>query len=272
MIPKIVRVISLVILIGLLCGCTLPSSGELPGGETEDQINDVAQEQDDFIPSAVTSESVDVSDIGSQGTPSGALSPDVLIYLGAFRLPDDSGGMGWDYSGHGMTFYPGGDLDGSEDGFPGSLFIVGHDQALDVAEVSIPIPVISQNLEDLATATTLQPFADITNDAITDDLALPLLGIEYLPAQGAQSEGLLYFSIGQHIQGFEPSHGWASLDLSDPNTAGLWVFDGFTNYATNDYIFEIPASFSDIYLNGYRLATGRFREGVWSGFGPALFA
>jgi hypothetical protein len=54
--------------------------------------------------------------------------------------------------------------------------------------------------------------------------------------------------------------------------AGLWVLDGYSNYTTNDYLFEIPQSWADQYLPGYRLATGRFREGVWGGLGPALFA
>ena len=265
-----VGLIWLIIIAGFLVGCNLPSGQETPDGPSEDQIDADIDQQAPVEPT--TGDSVDMTDIGGGGIPSGALSPDALVYLGAFRLPDDSGGMGWDYSGHGMTFYPGGDSIGPENGFPGSLFIVGHDQALDVAEVNIPVPVISQDLEDLTTAATLQPFADITGGAITDDLALPRMGIEYLPAQGDQSDGVLHFSVGQHIQGFEPSHGWASLDLSDPNSAGLWVFDGFTNYATNDYIFEIPQEFADEYLDGYRLATGRFREGVWSGFGPALFA
>ena len=271
MASKTFRVISLMILVSLLYGCDLISP---PGSSEGETVNPVAPEQEQEILETltVTGESVEITDIGRQGVPAGALSPDSLVYLGAFRLPDDSGGMGWDYSGHGMTFYPGGDSEGSEDGFPGSLFIVGHDHALEVAEVSIPIPVVSRDLADLATASTLQLFADITGGAITDDLALPRMGIEYLPAQGDQDEDALHFSIGQHIQGFEPSHGWASLDLSHPDTAGLWVFDGFTNYATNDYIFEIPQDFADAYLNGYRLATGRFREGVWSGFGPALFA
>ena len=200
------------------------------------------------------------------------IQPEELIYLGAFRLPDVSGGSSWDYSGHGLSYFPEGDLDGPNDGFPGSLFGVGHDHNLQVSEISIPEPVISKNLDDLNTAETLQPFADITGGAITEELALPRLGLEYLTPQAEQTTGKLHFAWGQHIQGFEPSHGWAELDLSNPQPAGTWIFDGYSNYTTNDYIFEIPREWADVYTPGQYLATGRAREGPWSGNGPALFA
>jgi hypothetical protein len=204
--------------------------------------------------------------------PDGALSIENLIYIGAFRLPDDSGGMGWGYSGQGMTYYPGGDPNGPSDGFSGSLFIVGHDQELFVAEVSIPHPVISENLDDLNTAQTLQPFADITGGFITHGLDIPIFGIEYLPACNDLNEETLHFAAGQHFQGFEASHGCASLDLGDPNQMGLWHFDGFTNYTTNDYLFSIPEECAVENVSGYPLVSGRFREGVWGGLGPVLFA
>ena len=202
--------------------------------------------------------------------PSGdVIVPTDLIYLGAFRLPDNPE---WEYSGHGLTFYPNGDPAGPDDGYPGSLFGVGHDHRLLVSEISIPVPVVSKKLDDLNYAETLQPFADLTGGTITEELAIPRLGLEYLPAQGGQTTDKLHFAWGQHIQGFEPSHGWAELDLLKPQPAGTWVFNGYTNYVTNDYIFEIPHEWADAYAPGQYLATGRAREGPWSGFGPALFA
>jgi len=192
-----------------------------------------------------------------------------LQYLGAFRLPDDPG---WEYSGHGLTYYPDGDPAAS-DNFTGSLFGVGHDQQLGVSEISIPMPVNSRNLADLPTAMTLQPFADLTGGIFNPEaMSIPRVGIEYLPSQGAQTTPKIHFTWGQHIQDFEPSHGWAELDLSNPQAAGPWVFDGYTNYVTNDYLFEIPPAWADAYLPGYRLATGRAREGLWSGRGIGLFA
>jgi hypothetical protein len=268
---KIVFLLMLPILM-ISLACQLPFSLSRTVDDTDPAVPALA---DDPLPSATPGGTVadDKHSTSVSGiTPERALSPDHLVYLGAFRLPDDSGGMGWDYSGHGMTHFPGGNPVGRADDLPGSLFMVGHDHRLQVAEISIPNPVISKNLEDLNTAETLQPFADITGGMISDDLQIPRMGIAYLPAQQGQTGDQIHFAIGQHFQVFEPSHGWVSLDLSNPVTAGLWLFDGFTNYATNDYLFDIPAAWADQYLNGYRLAAGRFREGVWSGFGPALFA
>ena len=63
--------------------------------------------------------------------PSGnVILPEHLSYLGAFRLPDASGGSNWEYSGHGLTYYPYGDQAQNKDDFVGSLFGFGHDQQL----------------------------------------------------------------------------------------------------------------------------------------------
>ena len=150
--------------------------------------------------------------------------PEDLEYLGAFRLPDAIGGSNWDYSGQGLTYYPGGDPDGPDDGFPGSLFGFGHDHHMQVSEISIPAPIISKNLDDLNTAVTLQPFADITGGIFNpEEMDLPVADLAYLPSQAGQDSGKLHFTFGQHFQDFEPSHGWAELDLSNPRPAGPWV-------------------------------------------------
>ncbi|MBC7187931.1 MAG: T9SS type A sorting domain-containing protein [Calditrichaeota bacterium] len=202
------------------------------------------------------------------------LHPADLTYRGAFRLPSVSGASNWSYSGCGMTYYPQGDPSGPADGYPGSLFIIGHDQDQLVSEVSIPVPVISptKRLSDLNTATTLQGFADITR-GMFGSLEIAYSDIEYLPPQGAQTTGKLHFCWGQHFQ-FEraPSHGWCELNLANPQPAGPWFFGDFTNYVSNDYLFEIPAEWAAQHTPGQRLATGRFRDGHWSGMGPALFA
>jgi hypothetical protein len=258
-------------IIMVLASCHLPL-GDIEPETNDNGVFDLEKEK--------TGESTTVSESlanleplqNPERIPTNTLSPELLVYQGAFRLPDDSGGMGWEYSGHGMTFFSAGDPGGDSDGFPGSLFIVGHDHQLWVGEVSIPKPVISDNLEELNFAQTLQELADITGGAITDEWVLPRMGIEYLPAMDEMLEGKLHFAVGQHIQNFEPSHGWASTNLDDPNSAGLWLFDGYTNYATNDYLFDIPEAWAQSNAPGYRLACGRFREGVWGGLGPALFA
>ncbi|MBC8508601.1 MAG: right-handed parallel beta-helix repeat-containing protein [Anaerolineales bacterium] len=245
--------------LSLILACNLPGSAGLEPEVAAPEGVEPASEE--LQPTGQESEVPPKSEEPASGQ---VIQPEDLVYLGAFRLPDDPN---WEYSGHGLTYYPGGDPAGSNDGFPGSLYGVGHDHTLMVSEISIPVPVISKNLDDLNFADTLQPFADITGGAITEDLALPRLGIEY-----EQTTNKLHFAWGQHIQAFEPSHGWAELDLSNPQPVGTWIFDGYTNYTTNDYIFEIPREWADEYAPGQYLATGRAREGPWSGRGPALFA
>ncbi len=201
------------------------------------------------------------------------IEPGDLQYLGAFRLPEGSGGSDWAYSGMAMTWYPHGDAEGPNDGFPGSLFAVGHDHQQFVSEISIPVPVISaaRNPADLPVAETLQPFADI-KAGLFDYLEMPTPGLAYLPAKGEQTSEKLYWCWGQHIQYRESTHGWCELDLSRPQSSGPWYFNDHNNYTTCDYLFDIPQSWADEHVNGYSLASGRWREGIWSGMGPALYA
>jgi len=197
------------------------------------------------------------------------IQPDDFTYLGFFRLPEPTGGSDWDYSGHGLTYFPDGDPEGSSDGFPGTLFGFGHDHQLFVSEISIPEPVITTNLEEANIAQTLQPFADLAGGMFNiDGMSLPRAGLAYM----AEPQPRLHFTFGQHIQDFEESHGWADLNLSNPDAQGPWVFDGYTNYVTNDYLFEIPSLWAEAIAPGPLLASGRAREGLWSGRGPALFA
>jgi hypothetical protein len=202
------------------------------------------------------------------------LYPEDLLYQGAIRLPGESGGSNWEYSGYAMTYFPEGDPQGPSDGYSGSLFALGHDHHQQISEISIPPPLISdaKDPNSLNVATTLQPFQDITQ-GMFGELEIPRAGLTYLPPQGEQSTGKLYFCWGQHFQ-FEqaPSHGWSTLDLDQPQSAGPWYVGSYPNYVMNDYLFEIPLEWSNNNTLGMRLATGRFRDGTWSGLGPALFA
>lgn len=205
------------------------------------------------------------------------VQPTDLVYKGAFRLPEGPEEIGWAWGGAAMTYYPGGDPNGPADGYTGSIFGTGHDWNQYVSEISIPVPVISpgKDVNELNTATTLQEFQNIRGDLFDHlDFEIPRAGLEYLPRQGDQTTDKLYFCWGQHYQEGEPSvsHGWSELDLSNPNPAGAWYIDNYTNYATNDYIFAIPRGWADANTPGQLLATGRFRDGGWSGQGPSLFA
>lgn len=210
------------------------------------------------------------------GSDTHRLVPEDLVYVGAFRLPDDApDDIGWFYSGHALAYYPEGDPGGPDDGFPGSLFGTGHNWNQYVSEISIPVPVISpdHNPDDLNVAATLQDFQDIRGNMF-GELEMPHAGLAYLPPPAGGQTGRLVFSWGQHMQEGEtgPSHGWSTLDLADPQVAGPWYVDDLPVYVTNDYLFPIPTAWAAAHTPGRILATGRFREGGQGGCGPSLVA
>ena len=261
-------VFTIMVLLFVLCACSVSGSTE----NTKDP------------PSKNASEEIQNNEIlDSPGepvsvvTPSELIAPEDLVYLGAFRLPDGPDEIGWDWGGDALTYYPDGDPNGSDDGFSGSLFGTGHNWNQYVSEISIPAPVISasKNPADLNTAETLQDFQDIRAGLFDYlEFEIPRVGLEYLPPQSGQDTGKLHFAWGQHYQlnDVDVTHGWAELDLSNPQTAGAWRLADFNSYSTNDYLFSIPPEWAELYTPGKLLATGRFRDGGWSGMGPNLFA
>jgi hypothetical protein len=204
------------------------------------------------------------------------VQPSDLVYLGAFRLPGDAPDeIGWAWSGAALTYYPAGDPTGADD-FPGSLFGTGHNWNQYVSEVSIPTPTISlsKDVGQLRTAVTLQPFQDIRGGLLAWPMEIPRAGLEYLPPQGAQTTDKLYFAWAPHMGEGDtnPSHGWAELDLSNPQSAGAWRVGSYWNYVTGDYLFAIPQAWANAYTPGMRLATGRYRDGGQGAQGPSIFA
>lgn len=205
------------------------------------------------------------------------IQPADLVYQGAFRLPDGPENIGWEWSGAAMAYYPNGDPDGPADGFPGSIFGTGHNWNQWVSEISIPVPVNSpgKNVNNLPTATTLQDFHNIRGDLFSE-FEIPRAGLAYLPAQGAQTTGKLYFGWAGHAPGNDadtgPTHGWSELDLSRSQSAGVWRIGGYPKYVTADYMFPIPPAWADAYTPDTYLATGRYRDGGQAAEGPALFA
>jgi hypothetical protein len=76
-----------------------------------------------------------------------------LAYQGAFRVPQGtSDTTTFRYGGTALGYHPGNN----------SLFITGHDHVQFTAEISIPAVVNSANLNELATASVLQPLRDAT--------------------------------------------------------------------------------------------------------------
>jgi hypothetical protein len=204
--------------------------------------------------------------------------------VGAFRLPDSPhlpDDVGWEWGGSALTYSPLGDPTGTADGFPGSLFGLGHDQTLYVSEVTIPAPLLSpgKRLADLPIATTLQPFQDVRGALYAgewDPYDILRGGLAWLPAQGPQNADQLYFCFAGHAPGNDadvgPTHGWRSTDLSAGASAGIWRVDELPKYLTADYMTDIPADWAAAHSQERLLATGRFRDGGQAAMGPALFA
>ncbi len=213
------------------------------------------------------------------GSASNRIATDDLLYMGAFRLPGGTGGSdaeSWEYGGQALAYYPGGDAGGAGDGYPGSLYGTGHDVTNYVSEVSIPRPSTSRNLGQLETATTVQAFRDVRGGLFDPLNEIPRVGMEYLPRQTGQTSGKLHLAWGQHFHDdpstIIPSHAWCGLNLSQPNTQGAWWIGNESLYSVNGYIFEIPSEWANQNVGGRLLATGRYRDGGWSGMGPSLFA
>ena len=218
---------------------------------------------------------------GTPPPPAGLLQPADFEYLGAFRLPEGADRpLTFAYGGSAMTFNPAGDPSGAADGFTGSLFITGHDRLSygelpdgdQVAEVNIPAPVIASGLEALNRAAFVQDFQDVAAGHFAGLDEIPRLGLLYLdtPATGP----LLHLAWGQHLQPDPPaaSHAWFSPDLAAPDFQGEWFIGNQMLDSVNGYLFEIPAAWADANASGRYVGTGRFRDGGWSGTGPALFA
>lgn len=212
--------------------------------------------------------------------PADVLQPGDFEYLGAFRLPGgDEPPKTFAYGGNAMTFNPDGDASGASDGFPGSLFITGHDRVAyggvpdgdQVAEINIPAPVISRNIEELNIAEFIQDFANVTAGYFTELEEIPKVGLLYLnrPETGPK----IHIAWGQHLQPQDvASHGWFNPTLSNPDFQGTWFIGNQDLYSVNGYMFEIPTEWADAHTGSRYLATGRMRDGGQGGMGPTLFA
>jgi hypothetical protein len=206
------------------------------------------------------------------------IQPADLTYLGAFRLPDGSERpLTFEYGGNAMTFRPGAAVPGR---LPGSLFISGHDRlpygelpdGSQIAEVTIPEPALSRSLEDLPRAEFIQGFQDVAAGRFTQMEEIVRMGMLYLDI--APLGARIHLAWGQHFEPEPPAatHAWFNPDLTAPDLQGVWYIDDQSFYAVNDYLFEIPADWADACAESRYIATGRFRDGGWSGMGPALFA
>jgi hypothetical protein len=209
------------------------------------------------------------------------ISPSDFTYMGAFRLPEGKERpKTFAYGGNAMTFNPEGDASGSDDGFPGSLFITGHDRLAygelpngsQVAEITIPIPATAELSTDLPIASFLQEFQNVTQGFFPGKDEIPRIGLAYLDR--SETGPQIHICWGQHMPPEIPSatHAVFNTDLSNANMRGIWYIGDLPSQSTNGYLFSIPDAWASKYTRNKPLATGRFRDGGWSGMGPNLFA
>lgn len=213
----------------------------------------------------------------SMASPETRINPDTdLVYLGAFRVPNDtSGETSWDYGGGGLTFNPAGDPAGATDGFPGSLFGIGKGANGKVSEYAIPKPVISSKLTDLPFATVIQGFQDISGGRIGGTLTTYKMGdVQLIKKQGSMPEDKLFWVLYEF---FTPEYdlltfGWSKTNISDPQPEGLARIANDVSAASSRYIFEIPAAWAELNTGGRKVAIGRSRGQMEGSWGPSLFA
>ncbi|WDP90754.1 MAG: hypothetical protein HUN04_14025 [Desulfobacter sp.] len=198
-------------------------------------------------------------------------------YVGAFRLPDVNTTYNWEHSGRTLAFNPMGDSNGEADGYLGSLYSVNYKNR--ISQFTIPKPILSENLNNLNTATTLSPFYDVTEGKLWETLSEAqnnqLRGLTYLSPQGSQTEGKLYWTFWSSYNVADinyPSHGYSNLDESSPNAQGPWNVQNYHSMEVGGYLFEIPIDWANKYLNGKNIASGVVREGGTYARGPVLIA
>lgn len=213
------------------------------------------------------------------------ITPGNFEYLGAFRPPlvHDLKSK-FSYGGWAIAYREGGDPNGPDDGFPGSLFFVGHRNDELVAEIDIPRPNISgrKSLDDLSVCKVLQPFADITGGIrakMTNGSSEPFLigGLQVLGDR-------LHWTIHKYynVEGYDYySHGSASLTLQRPDAQGPWHLGPFNtdapqwhSYKNAGYVFDIPEPIATKYFGGNNLISGlQISTGLQqSSQGPSFYA
>lgn len=212
------------------------------------------------------------------------ITPANFKYLGGFRPPlhHDSGTFG--YGGTGLAFRPNGDPSGPNDGFSGSLYVMGHRHEQLVAEIDIPVPKIStaKKIDDLPVAKVLQGLSDITSGLrkrLTQGASEPFK-IGGMHVVGNRLHWTLYKYY--NVTGVDySSHGLTSLNLSNKAIRGLWHVGPkdsgapeYHSYKSAGYIFDIPQPIADRYFQGRNLASGlQISTGLqFSSQGPAMIA
>ncbi|MEZ6122035.1 MAG: hypothetical protein R3C49_02530 [Planctomycetaceae bacterium] len=213
------------------------------------------------------------------------LTPGNFLYLGAFRPPHyDANQKNFAYGGCGLAYRDNGDPDGPDDGFPGSLYLMGGAKDQLVAEITIPKPVISREkkMDDLTEAEVLQPLGDITGGIraqMSANVSEPfeIGGLHYTDARLHWTLFKFYNVVGTDYL----SHGSSSPFIRHPLPEGPWHLgpqnsgiSEWHSYKHAGYIFEVPEVQAGKWLGGRNLISGlQFPTGLnVASHGPAMFA
>ena len=188
-------------------------------------------------------------------------------YIGMIRLPDQEGeNNDWSYAGSGLAYNPNGNPEyNPETELPGSLIAFGHDHRHHVAEISIPKPVNSSDINDVSRSKLLKPFVDLWPN-IYDGNATPsgggsrVAGLAYHSGTHNNEERLFYTISNSYTTDSDaPVLGSFSLDLT--TATGAWhvggappdnVFPGLVSRI----VFQIPQNWADQYTGGKNLVVG----------------
>lgn len=213
------------------------------------------------------------------------INPDTdFKYLGAFTLPKDGD---WEYAGSGLTFYPDGNPNyDPKTELPGSLYGIGHDHRLKIAEISIPKPIIANHSKKLNRAKTLKKHTHIW-PKVYNGSWLPggsvgnRAGIGYHPAVNGVPEGIYYGLYRLYSTDLKaPAHGVFNMNLT--KATGAWYVGGRPNSPrhvpptlTARFVFAAPLKWAEKYTQGRSLIYGLGWPISGHGFpscGPSLFA
>jgi len=223
--------------------------------------------------------------------PTELITKENFSYLGAFRVPDKrNNGTRFGFGGRQLAFRPEGDPEGTQDGFFGSLFTVGHAHHQMVAELGIPEPMISPNkiASDLNTAPFINGFTEMTNGLgpiLNKGNGWRVGGLYIIPQQIATPSCRLYWNAYRYynVAGEDlDSLGCSNVNLGDPQARGRWHIGerdsdngNFHVQKTAGYIFAIPDYWAEENLGGSNYLasglTGVPGQGT-SSAGPAIYA
>ncbi|OGK07113.1 MAG: hypothetical protein A2487_20255 [Candidatus Raymondbacteria bacterium RifOxyC12_full_50_8] len=207
-----------------------------------------------------------------------------LEYLGGFRLPNANGTSEWAYAGSGLAYYPDGNpgYDAASE-WPGSLYGFGKNTVAHISEITIPKPVVSDNVADMSYARTLQPFVNLWPAVYNGNIYHSsgdgiATGLGFHPAANGVG-AMLYYGLCGAYSGLLDAPGHGAFDLDLTQATGAWFVGGMPPnniYAglTAKCVFDAPSKWADSVTGGRSLIVSNsyISASRSRSYGPALFA